>query len=81
LETIVINTLVKDNIVRVPSVFNNKQVKIIIMDVEEKEIQKTTGITRKLNFEIDESLEDVIPFANIPDTKQFVKKIREHHWQ
>jgi len=81
LETVEINTLVKNNMVRVPAAFNNRQVKILIIDWDEQKKQKAVPITRKINFKIDDSLEDVIPFADIIDTKQFVDKIRENQWQ
>jgi hypothetical protein len=62
MDTVVIDTVVKDNLIRIPPNFNNKRVKVIIIDSEEKK-KGRKPITRKLNFKIDDSLDDVIPFA------------------
>jgi hypothetical protein len=34
-----------------------------------------------LNFKIDETLDDVVPFSDIKDTKKFAKELREAHWK
>ncbi len=81
METMVIDMIVEDNLIKIPRKFKNKRVKIIIIDSEEKEKEKKSSpITRKLNFKIDEPLEDVIPFSDIKDSKQFVEKLRKEHW-
>lgn len=78
MEAVMIDTIVKDSYIKVPRKFRNKRVKVIILDSEEKtEKPRTT----KLNFKIDESLEDVIPFADINDSTEFSRNLREKHWQ
>ncbi|MCP5052145.1 MAG: hypothetical protein GY940_33570 [bacterium] len=77
METMVIDTVVKNSSIRIPPEFNNKRVKIIIIDSEEKEV----GVEpQKLDFKIDESLEDVVPFADVEDTGQFLKTLRDKNW-
>jgi hypothetical protein len=34
-----------------------------------------------LNFKIDETLDDVVPFSDIKDTEKFAKELREAHWK
>jgi hypothetical protein len=69
METVVIDTIVEDSFIKIPQKFRNKRIKVIIVDAEERETGKRAGvIPRKLNFEIDESLEDVIPFPNVKDS-------------
>lgn len=84
METVMIDTVVKDNAIEIPGRFNNRRVKIIIIDSEpgerEAESISTIPITRKLNYKIDETLEDVVPFADIEDSRGFVEKIRREHW-
>ena len=80
METVVIDTVIEDNLIRIPQKFKNRRVKIIIIDTEEKENEKKT-VPRKLNFQIDETLNDVVPFSDIKDTKKFAKELRETHWQ
>jgi hypothetical protein len=80
METMVIDTVVEDNLIRIPPTFNNRRVKVIIIDSEEEK-KKKKSTARKLNFKIDESLEDVIPFSDIEDSAQFAKKLRENHWK
>lgn len=75
----VIDMVVEDNLIKIPRKFKNKRVKIIIIDSEEKEREKKL-IPRKLNFKIDESLEDVIPFSDIKDSKQYIERFREELW-
>ncbi len=81
METIVIDTIAKDNLIRIPSAFNNRHVKVIIIDSEAKSKRGKNVKTSKLNFEIDESLEDVVPFSDIADSGQFVENLRKSHWQ
>lgn len=80
MEAMVIDTVVEDNLIKIPQRFKNKRVKIIIIDQEEEE-KENRAIPRKLNFKIDESLDDVIPFSDIKDANEFAKKIRKSHWQ
>lgn len=78
MEAVMIDTIVKDNYIKVPRRFRNKRVKIIIIDSEEK---TEKPFTSKLNFKIDESLEDVTPFTDIKDSKEFSRNLRKKHWQ
>jgi hypothetical protein len=55
-------------------------VKIIIIDSEENAKEKKPQ-PRGLKFKIDDSLEDIVPFADIVDSKQFVEKLRKDQWQ
>jgi hypothetical protein len=55
-------------------------VKIIIIDSEEK-VKEKKPHPRGLNFKIDDTLEDIVPFADIIDSKQFVDKLRKDQWQ
>lgn len=80
METVVFDTMVENSFVKVPRRFNHRRVKIIIVDPEEEKKASTVS-PRRLIFEIDESLEDVVPFSDIQDSREFVKKIRETHWQ
>jgi hypothetical protein len=80
MQTMVIDTVVRDNVIAIPSKFKNRHVKIIIIDSEEQEKKKKLN-PRKLNFKIDASLEDVVPFADILDSRQFVDKLRKDQWQ
>jgi len=80
MDTVVIDTVVENNLIRIPPTFNNRRVKVIIIDSEEKKKGKKP-VTRKLDFKIDDSLDDVIPFSDIEDSSQFAKKIREDHWK
>ncbi len=80
METVVIDTLIQDNVIQIPKQFNNKRVKIIIMETEEAEDQKSAS-RRRLNFKIDETLEDVTPFADVQDTAAFSRHLRERHWR
>ena len=79
MDAVVIDTIAEGNLVRIPQKFRNKRVKIIIIDSENEDKQK--GAAKKLDFKIDESLEDVVPFADVEDTKQFAEELREKHWQ
>jgi len=79
MDAVVIDTIVEGNLVRIPQKFRNKRVKIIIIDSEDEDKQK--GAAKKLDFKIDESLEDVVPFADVEDTKKFAEELREKHWQ
>ncbi len=74
METVVIDTIAKDNMIRIPSAFNNRRIKVIIIDSEEKKSAGKEVKTRKLNFKIDESLEDVIPFSGIENPQQLFKR-------
>ena len=49
------------------------------MNSEESK-NKKKPVLRKLNFKIDETLEDVVPFSDIKDSQQFIEKIRQDHW-
>lgn len=80
METEIIDTIVEDTLIRIPQKFKNKHVKIIIIDSEENK-KPGEPVLRKLNFKIDETLKDVIPFLDIKDSSQFVEKLREEHWQ
>ena len=80
METMVIDTIVEDNLIKIPSKFKNRRVKIIIIDSEEKE-KPNKPKPRKLNFKIDDSLEDVVPFSDIKDSTQFLETLRKNHWQ
>ena len=80
METLVIDTVIEDDFLKIPQKFRNKRVKVIIIDSEEKEGGKKKA-PRKLNFKIDETLDDVVPFSNIKDTKKFSKELREAHWK
>jgi hypothetical protein len=46
-----------------------------------KEENEKKSAPRKLNFKIDEILDDVVPFSDIKDTKKFAKELREGHWK
>ncbi len=81
METVVIDTIAKDSLIRIPSAFNNRRIKVIIIDSEGKGKSGKNVKTRKLNFEIDETLEDVVPFSDIDDSRQFVQNLRKSHWQ
>jgi hypothetical protein len=80
METMIMDAIVENNSIRVPRKFNNRRVKVIIIDPD-KRSSKEKIVTRKLNFKIDETLEDVVPFSDIKDTKQFAKELRERHWR
>ena len=80
METLVIDTVIEDDFLKIPRKFRNKRVKVIIIDSEEKEREKKE-VPRKLNFKIDENLDDVVPFSDIKDTKNFAKELREAHWK
>lgn len=80
MEPVLIDTIVENNLISIPGKFNNRRVKVIIIDSDEKESRKKT-VTRKLKFKIDETLEDVVPFSNIKDSKRFVKRLREKQWR
>ncbi|MFC2146502.1 hypothetical protein ACFLRT_03980 [Acidobacteriota bacterium] len=80
METVVIDTVIEDDFLKIPRKFRNKRVKVIIIDSEEKEREKKEA-PRKLNFKIDETLDDVIPFSDVKDTKEFAKELREAHWK
>ncbi len=80
---VIIDTIVENNLIKIPRKYNNRRVKIIIIDPDEKENKKKipTIPTRKLKFKIDETLEDVVPFSDIKDSQQLAKKLRADHWQ
>ena len=80
METMVIDTIVEDMFIRIPRKFRNRHVKIIIIDSEDNKRKKKPKL-KKLNFKIDETLEDVVPFSDIKDSGQFIEKIRQDHWQ
>ena len=80
MQTMVIDTLVRDNVITIPRKFKNRHVKIIIIDSEEQERKKKPKV-RELNFKIDDSLEDVVPFADVKDSRQFVAQLRKDQWQ
>ncbi|MCK4766249.1 MAG: hypothetical protein KAW12_28905 [Candidatus Aminicenantes bacterium] len=80
METVVIDTVVENSLIRVPQKFNNRRVKIVIIDPDEQK-KKRKSRPRKLCFKIDESLDDVVPFADIKDSRQFVETLRKKHWQ
>jgi hypothetical protein len=80
METLVIDTVIEDDFLKIPQKFRNKRVKVIIIDSEEKEREKKVP-PKKLNFKIDETLDDVVPFSDIKDTKKFAKELREAHWK
>jgi hypothetical protein len=80
MSTVVFDTFVENDMIKIPPQFRNKRVKIIIVDPEEKSQKKTT-IAKKLNFKIDETLEDLVPFTDIDDSEQFAKELREKHWR
>ncbi len=80
MQTMVIDTFVRDNTITIPRKFRNRHVKIIIIDSEEKVKEKKLH-PRGLNFRIDDTLEDIVPFADIIDSKQFVEKLRKDQWQ
>jgi hypothetical protein len=60
METLVIDTVIEDDFLKIPQKYRNKRVKVIIIDSEEKERDKKKT-PRKLNFKIDETLDDVVP--------------------
>jgi hypothetical protein len=80
METLVIDTVIEDDFLKIPQKYRNKGVKVIIIDSEGKESEKE-AVPRKLNFKIDETLDDVVPFSDINDTKKFAKELREAHWK
>lgn len=80
MQTMVIDTFVRDNIITIPRKFRNRHVKIIIIDSEDKAKEKKPQ-PRGLKFKIDDSLDDIVPFADIVDSKQFVDKLRKDQWQ
>jgi len=80
MQTMVIDTIVRDNVITIPRKFRNRHVKIIIIDSEEK-VKEKKPAPRGLDFKIDDSLEDIVPFADILDSKQFVGKLRKDQWQ
>jgi hypothetical protein len=80
METLVIDTVIEDDFLKIPQKFRNKRVKVIIIDSEEKEREKIAP-PRKLNFRIDETLDDVVPFSDIKDTQKFAKELRDAHWK
>jgi len=80
MKTLIMDTVIEDDFLIIPQKFRNKRVKVIIIDSEEKESRKKAK-PRKLNFKIDETLEDVIPFSDIKDSPEFAKKLREVHWK
>ncbi|MGD2092398.1 MAG: hypothetical protein PVH61_39890 [Candidatus Aminicenantes bacterium] len=80
METLVFDTVIEDGFLKIPQKYKNKRVKVIIIDSEEKEGEKKKA-PRKLNFKIDETLDDVVPFSDIKDTKKFAKELREAHWK
>jgi hypothetical protein len=53
----------------------------LVENTQDKEENEKRAAPRKLNFKIDETLEDVVPFSDIKDTKKFAKELREAHWQ
>jgi hypothetical protein len=82
METVLIDTIVEDSFIKIPRKFRNKRIKVILVDTEEREKgERARAFPRKLNFKIDESLEDVIPFSDVKDSIQFVEKLREKHWR
>ena len=64
--------VIEDDFLKIPQKFRNKRVKVIIIDSEEKEREEIAP-PRKLNFKIDETLDDVVPFSDIKDTQKFAK--------
>ncbi len=52
METVVIDTVVEDSLIRIPSTFNNKRVKVIIIDLEAKEKKKKPA-PQKSDFKLD----------------------------
>ena len=80
METLVIDTVIEDDFLKIPQKYRNKRVKVIIIDSEEKERDKKKT-PRKLNFKIDETLDDVVPFSDIKDIQKFAKELREAHWK
>ncbi|MCX6579837.1 MAG: hypothetical protein NT166_06595 [Candidatus Aminicenantes bacterium] len=52
----------------------------MVIDSEEKAKEKKPQ-PGGLKFKIDDSLEDIVPFADIVDSKQFVDKLRKDQWQ
>ena len=80
METLIIDTVIEDDFFRIPQKYRNKRVKIIIIDADETgERQKAEP--RRVNFKIDETLDDVIPFSDLKDSQKFAKKLREAHWK
>ncbi len=80
METIVLDALVENNSIRIPRRFNNKRIKVVLIDPS-GENKKKRGLARKLNLKIDETLDDVIPFSDIEDSNRFVKELREKQWR
>ena len=80
MDTLVIETIIEDDILKIPQKFRNKRVKVIIIDSEEKGSEKKEA-PRKLHFKIDETLDDVVPFSYIEDTRKFARELREAHWK
>ncbi len=79
METVVIDTVIEDTMIRIPQKFKNRHVKIIIIDTNKDKASKP--VLKKLNFKVDETLEDVVPFTDIEDSSRFVEKLRETQWQ
>ena len=53
----------------------------LVENTQDKEEKEEKAAPRKLNFKIDETLDDVVPFSDIKDTKKFAKELREAHWK
>lgn len=81
MQTMVIDTVVRDSAITIPRKFRNRHVKIIIIDSEEKKVKERKPHPRRLDFKIDDTLEDIVPFADIIDSRQFVDKLRKDQWQ
>jgi len=46
METVVIDTVVEDSMIRIPAAFNNKRVKVIVVDLEAKEKKKKAAANK-----------------------------------
>jgi len=58
-----------------------KDFRSLVENKRDKEEKGEKAAPRKLNFKIDETLDDVVPFSDIKDTKKFAKELREAHWK
>ncbi len=58
-----------------------KDFRSMVENKRDKEENEKKAVPGKLNFKIDETLDDVVPFSDIKDTKKFAKELREAHWK
>jgi len=78
--TVVLDTFINNDFIKIPKRFKNKRVRITITD-DVGEIEKNAKpVARKIEFKIDENMDDIIPFADIKNPKAFSRDLRKKHW-